>query len=142
MLPTDFKFPPVLAKIGQHLPHQPISIALCAALALAQKQGALKADFSFMAGRSLAIVISDLGLRCALRHQGGTFKPIASSTPCDVQFTANSAIYLALLRRNEDPDTLFFQRKLRIEGDTELGLALKNILDAQESPAWLARLLA
>lgn len=28
-----------------------------------------------------------------------------------------------------DPDQLFFQRKLVIEGDTELGLGIKNLLD-------------
>lgn len=32
--------------------------------------------------------------------------------------------------RKEDPDTLFFQRRLRIEGDTELGLYVKNLMDA------------
>jgi predicted lipid carrier protein YhbT len=31
-----------------------------------------------------------------------------------------------------DPDTLFFSRRLTIEGDTELGLLLKNRLDALE----------
>jgi predicted lipid carrier protein YhbT len=29
---------------------------------------------------------------------------------------------------------------LRIEGDTALGLGIKNLLDAIDSPAWLARL--
>jgi hypothetical protein len=36
----------------------------------------------------------------------------------------------ALALRREDPDTLFFTRRLVLEGDTELGLALKNALDA------------
>ena len=31
-----------------------------------------------------------------------------------------------------DPDTLFFRRKLAIEGNTELGLTLKNFLDSQD----------
>lgn len=31
--------------------------------------------------------------------------------------------------RKEDPDTLFFQRRLSIQGDTELGLEVKNLLD-------------
>ncbi len=31
-----------------------------------------------------------------------------------------------------DPDTLFFQRRLVIEGDTELGLYVKNLMDAIE----------
>ncbi|MCV5960072.1 SCP2 sterol-binding domain-containing protein, partial [Escherichia coli] len=32
--------------------------------------------------------------------------------------------------RKEDPDTLFFQRRLSIEGDTELGLEVKNLMDS------------
>ena len=32
--------------------------------------------------------------------------------------------------RRRDPDTLFFQRRIVVEGDTELGLAVKNLLDS------------
>jgi predicted lipid carrier protein YhbT len=35
-----------------------------------------------------------------------------------------------MMLREEDPDTLFFNRKLIIEGDTELGLIVKNLLDS------------
>jgi predicted lipid carrier protein YhbT len=42
--------------------------------------------------------------------------------------------YLKLLTRQEDPDTLFFNRQLSIEGDTELGLAIKNLLDGIDWP--------
>ena len=35
---------------------------------------------------------------------------------------------------------LFFQRRLRISGDTELGLIVKNWLDASPRPAWLDKL--
>ena len=41
---------------------------------------------------------------------------------------ANDLILIAA--RKEDPDTLFFQRRLRIEGDTELGLNVKNLMDS------------
>ena len=37
---------------------------------------------------------------------------------------------ILIAARKEDPDTLFFQRRLRIEGDTELGLYVKNLMDA------------
>lgn len=37
---------------------------------------------------------------------------------------------MALALREEDPDTLFFSRRLRMEGDTDLGLLVKNTLDA------------
>ena len=34
-----------------------------------------------------------------------------------------------MILREEDPDTLFFNRELQIEGDTALGLTTKNLLD-------------
>jgi predicted lipid carrier protein YhbT len=36
---------------------------------------------------------------------------------------------LLLASRLEDADTLFFQRRLQVVGDTELGLAVRNLLD-------------
>ncbi|MDO6822794.1 SCP2 domain-containing protein [Marinobacter sp. 1_MG-2023] len=38
--------------------------------------------------------------------------------------------FKTLAERRQDPDQLFFQRRLVIEGDTELGLGLKNLLDS------------
>jgi len=38
-------------------------------------------------------------------------------------------VHAGALRR-EDPDTLFFTRRLVLEGDTALGLEIKNTLDA------------
>lgn len=35
-----------------------------------------------------------------------------------------------LATRSEDPDTLFFERRLCIEGETQTGLLIKNLLDA------------
>ena len=46
-----------------------------------------------------------------------------------------------LATRREDPDTLFFNRRLAIEGDTETGLYVKNMLDALEFD-WEAHLQA
>jgi predicted lipid carrier protein YhbT len=48
----------------------------------------------------------------------------------DVTIRASFGDYLALALRREDPDTLFFTRRLVIEGDTGLGLEIKNALDA------------
>lgn len=43
--------------------------------------------------------------------------------------------FIALALRREDPDTLFFQRRLAVEGETETGLHLKNLLDGWEYDA-------
>ncbi len=36
---------------------------------------------------------------------------------------------LLLTSRQEDADTLFFQRRLQLTGDTELGLTARNLLE-------------
>jgi len=62
----------------------------------------------------------------------------------DVTVRASLADFLALALRREDPDTLMFTRRLVLEGDTGLGLSVKNALDALDwdrLPAPLARLL-
>jgi predicted lipid carrier protein YhbT len=60
--------------------------------------------------------------------------------------SARARDFLALLLREEDPDTLFFSRRLLMEGDTELGLLVKNTLDGIDlprlDPAQLARQLS
>jgi predicted lipid carrier protein YhbT len=48
----------------------------------------------------------------------------------DLTLSAKARDYLALALREEDADTLFFGRRLRMEGDTDLGLLVKNTLDA------------
>ena len=49
---------------------------------------------------------------------------------CDAWIKGASSEFMKLANRSEDPDTLFFQRRLLIEGDTELGLGTKNLLDS------------
>ncbi|AOY90078.1 sterol-binding protein [Marinobacter salinus] len=50
----------------------------------------------------------------------------------EVTIRGSLAAFKTLAERRQDPDQLFFQRRLIIEGDTELGLALKNLLDSLE----------
>ena len=54
--------------------------------------------------------------------------------------------YLLLASRKEDTDTLFFSRRLHMQGDTELGLYVKNFLDgldmsSHKVPAYLESVL-
>ncbi|WP_417567514.1 ubiquinone anaerobic biosynthesis accessory factor UbiT [Marinobacter sp.] len=52
--------------------------------------------------------------------------------PGEVTIRGSLAAFKTLAERRQDPDQLFFQRRLIIEGDTELGLGLKNLLDSLE----------
>lgn len=48
----------------------------------------------------------------------------------DATIRGSVTAFRQLAEQRQDPDQLFFQRQLVIEGDTELGLALKNLLDS------------
>lgn len=50
--------------------------------------------------------------------------------PGEATIRGSLSAFRTLAVRSQDPDQLFFQRRLVIEGDTELGLALKNLLDS------------
>ncbi|UDL05973.1 ubiquinone anaerobic biosynthesis accessory factor UbiT [Marinobacter sp. CA1] len=52
--------------------------------------------------------------------------------PGEATIRGTLAAFRTLAERQQDPDQLFFQRRLVIEGDTELGLGLKNLLDSLE----------
>ena len=51
-------------------------------------------------------------------------------TGYDVRVAGTLESFWKLATRTEDPDTLFFNRQLTIEGETETGLFVKNMLDS------------
>ncbi|WP_086983174.1 ubiquinone anaerobic biosynthesis accessory factor UbiT [Vibrio aphrogenes] len=87
-------------------------------------------DFEFLQDRWLKVSISDLNLSWMISYQDE--KLIVSQSPQsqDVSFSGTLNDLVLIAGRKEDPDTLFFQRRLKIEGDTELGLEVKNLMDS------------
>ncbi len=80
-------------------------------------------------GRSVEIHITDADAHLRFAIEAGRL--VASGAPrCDVVIRGTLAEFWQLATRAEDPDTLFFHRRLSIEGDTETGLHVKNLLDA------------
>jgi predicted lipid carrier protein YhbT len=88
-----------------------------------------------MTGRCMELLVSDFGLRVRLHITAKGFAPAGDRGVAVLRIVAPSASYLRLLRGQDDPDQLFFERALVMEGDTELGLVLKNTLDAI-GPLW------
>ncbi|MET1077633.1 MAG: SCP2 sterol-binding domain-containing protein [Pseudomonas sp.] len=98
-------------------------------------------EFELLRGRWLCLQVRDLGLVWYL-GLGPRGLCIARSAPAQVTIRGNWREFLLLASRQEDPDTLFFRRRLVIEGDTELGLGIKNLLDSLDPellPPWLWR---
>ncbi|MCL2657645.1 MAG: SCP2 sterol-binding domain-containing protein [Betaproteobacteria bacterium] len=134
----DFTFPRPLAALARRLPEWPVAQMFVTALNLAERAGKLTGDWSSLDGRTVRIEIEDLGAGLSFTRGGNRF--VAVSGEPTVCFRARAADYLRIALREEDPDTLFFQRRLKIEGNTELGLELKNRLDALPLPDFLIRL--
>jgi O2-independent ubiquinone biosynthesis accessory factor UbiT len=88
-------------------------------------------------GSVIQIEVLDWGINLALQVQPHGFVAAASHAKVDLRVAATAADFYAIARREEDPDTLFFNRRLLLEGDTELGLRAKNWLDSLELPRWL-----
>lgn len=93
-------------------------------------------ELAFLQDRVVAIKVRDAQVEYRFRYAGPAgFIPVSTAEKVDL--TISGAIYdfLALATRREDSDTLFFRRRVVMEGDTDLGLTLKNLLDGLEPEA-------
>lgn len=80
-----------------------------------------------VAGRRIGIEVSDLDLRWVITLEGDQLR--CSDAPAEATVSGSLTDLMLLASRLEDADTLFFQRRLTLTGDTELGLLLRNLLD-------------
>ncbi len=80
-------------------------------------------------GKSVCLHIRDAGAELHFRIEQGRLRPSAPG-PTDVRISGAAEDFWQLATRAEDPDTLFFNRRLCIEGDTATGVHIKNLLDA------------
>lgn len=135
-----FAVPDFVARIGRRLPQLPPTLVLVGALNLALGRVLPIDDLEPLTGKRLLLEVTDLGLSLRYTYSGRGFRPRHDHRPADLSLRARSRDFLALALREEDPDTLFFDRRLRMEGDTELGLLVKNTLDAVDWDALEARL--
>jgi len=116
------------ARIAACLPAFPGSALLAAGFNLAFREG--YADLEPLFGKTVAVRASDAGLCLAFAVTRGGFVACRATTRPAVTISAELRDFVQLALRRVDPDTLFFGRRLVIEGDTELGLLFKNRLDA------------
>lgn len=93
------------------------------------RQALAEGELDFLEDRWLKIEVSDLNLSWLMSVEEGKLQ-ISEHGEADVSFSGNANDLVLIAARKQDPDTLFFQRRLRIEGDTELGLNVKNLMDA------------
>ena len=140
--------PPLLASLGRRLPAYPGSLLCVAALNLVLRPHLPEDVRAGMAGKHFRVRVSDAGMAFDFSWREQGFTALQDGGTPDLEIGACLRDFAALARREQDPDTLFFARRLSMEGDTELGLLVKNTLDAIEVPLTelgrqaLSRLLA
>lgn len=93
------------------------------------RQALAEGELDFLEARWLEVEVRDLGLRWYITLAEGQLV-VSEQADADVRFSADANDLILVAARRCDPDTLFFQRRLSIEGDTELGLYVKNLIDA------------
>ena len=131
-----YLLPKPLAKMLSLLPAYPGSVLFVTALNLALRDK-LPADVQqSLLGKKLRIRVSDACIAFDFEWGNAGFSACRPTADADLTISASAHDFLLLARRQEDPDTLFFSRRLSTEGDTELGLLVKNTLDAIELPVF------
>ncbi|MCO6546846.1 MAG: SCP2 domain-containing protein [Gilliamella sp.] len=91
-------------------------------------------DLDFLENRWLKIQVTDLELVWFVSLIDNKLV-VSREEIADVSFIGNANDLIMIATRRQDPDTLFFQRRLIVEGDTELGLYVKNLMDSIELEA-------
>lgn len=135
-----FTFPAPVARVLARLPATPPAFLLARALDSGIGRVVSRDEVAPFVGKCFALTVRDLGLTMHVESTPSGFRVSRPPFVPDLSIGATLADFVALARREEDPDTLFFARRLAIEGDTELGLTLKNLLDGIDWSAVLRRL--
>ena len=128
-----------LLPLGRHVPFMLQKLVIEKAMARLFAEPLQDGEFDVLQGRWLRIEVSDLGMAWSLTRDAVGLR-LARESSVDVCIRGNWKEFLLLASRQEDPDTLFFRRRLVIEGDTDLGLAIKNLVDSLDSDLMPPRL--
>jgi len=118
------------------LPAYPGSALLCTALNVGLAPRLPEDVGALLLHKKMRIHVRDARLTFDFSWVGQGFRPLRGGLPADLTISAVAHDFMLLAQRREDPDTLFFSRRLAMEGDTELGLVVKNALDAMELPVF------
>ena len=136
MLPIPEFIRPIAKKIagipGRLVPYEAQKPVLSVALNQAFREPLAHGELDFLEGANVRIKVTDLSIDWLISLEGDRFVPQERELQEDVCISGESPDFILLAARKADPDTLFFHRRIRIEGDTELGLAVKTTMDSMD----------
>lgn len=134
MSTTPFVLPAALGNMLGRLPAYPGSLLFVTALNVALAKQLPSDVTDMLGGKKLRLQVTDARWAFDFAWKHGRFVASQNTGTADLTIAASAHDFFLLASRQEDPDTLFFNRRLAMEGDTELGLLVKNTIDAIELP--------
>lgn len=136
MLPIPENLRPIVKKVvaipGRVIPYSVQKQVLSVVLNQAFREPLQHGELDFLENAKIRIKVTDLNIDWLISVSSGRFTPVERELEDDVCISGESRDFVLLATRQADPDTLFFQRRIRIEGDTELGLGVKNTMDSMD----------
>lgn len=131
---SPYLLPKPIGQLLSKLPVYPGSLLFVTGLNLALAKSLASDVTQMLVGKKLRLRVTDAQVGFDFEWRNGRFVACQNSGEADLTISASAYDFVLLARRQEDPDTLFFSRRLSMEGDTELGLLVKNTIDAIELP--------
>lgn len=126
--------PTPLGTMLGRLPGYPGSLLFVTGLNVALAKQLAPDVTHMLQGKKLRLRVTDANWAFDFEWHNNRFAACQNPGAADLTISASAHDFVRLARRQEDPDTLFFSRRLAMEGDTELGLLVKNTIDAIELP--------
>ena len=114
------------------IPESADNLVFSKALNQVFKQQLREGELDFLEGCSVSLRITDANKSFSVRLRNGRFHGAAAGAEHDLIVSGTLYDFMLLAAGREDPDTLFFQRYLSMQGDTGLGVYLKNFLASVE----------
>ncbi len=136
---ASYQFPAALGKVLSRLPAYPGSVCFVAGLNVALARHFPPDTVRLLDQKKMRIQVLDAGVAFDFIWRNKSFSAAQHTNGYDLCISASAHDFLLLAQRKEDPDTLFFSRRLIMEGDTELGLLVKNTLDAIDLSVFLPK---
>lgn len=119
---------PILRHLEQRLPTPFKQLAVELPLNRLFRGAIATGELDELEGRTVRLELSGQLAGVTLGFWQGRFRQVDGAGEATIR--GSLAAFRQLAERRIDPDQLFFQRRLVIEGDTELGLSIKNLLDS------------
>ena len=134
MTTPTYLVPKPVGDLLARLPAWPGSLLFVGGLNLALADQLAGDVTPLLLGKKLRLRVTDTQWAFDFAWKNGRFVASQNAGAADLTIAASAYDFVLLAQRKEDPDTLFFSRRLSMEGDTELGLLVKNTMDAIELP--------